>query len=614
MAAVLLAPALIVLGLDVGRRGRHLLTFDLAHCFGYLGSFALSAVFWATWLTTASRRRSRLGWPAAVWFGLSFTVVVAVQAGFFRYYSVYCSQDAMLEYRDTLTTWSCALPFDGRSMLAAYLPAAALLSASLVYASRSVVRIRRTASRIVTGLCVPLLVAMILLPVSYRRFQSSMPDQIFMNGMGVAAREQIPMTRKIPIARTQRRRPVTLPPLTSKNQQPRNVLFILQESVREDAYCSDYQETCEKAGRHANYVLPDRLPLSRMRSVTSSTVIASSVLLSGYSPLEDSRTLHSVPYLFGYAKAAGYSTAYWTSQDVMLFGMRFLFQDQPLDIMTVGTHLDLGCDGDTGARDGLVVDRVLKDLATLKEPFFGMMQLSSVHFPYLIDEADAPYSADPEQSRKAQVARYHNAVYYSDRETARLLSAIRDSALGDRTIIVFTSDHAESLWEHGWDGHTKTVFDTELRVPAWIWARDGVLSTSERAYLKKARLEQTFHLDLAPTMLDLMGLWDAPEIQSHRAKMPGHPLTRRERTTEAVPLTNCSWIWQCRNPSIGMMKFPFKVAARGKESRFSCFNLREDPQEKRDLGEDGCGELATQAHELFGFMPSDLKTDQNPPK
>lgn len=603
-----------MLGLDVVRRGRHLLTFDLPHAIGYAGSFALSAAFWGAWLALASRRTSKLAWPAAVWFVLSFSIALAVQAAFFRYYSVYCSQDSMLEYRDTLTTWSCALPFDERSLLSLYLPVCALLSLSLLKASRGFVRLKRTPNRLVALLALPLSIAMVALPVSYRRFQSSLPDQLFINGMGIAAREQIPATRKMPIARTQRRTPERLPPLASKHEQPRNVLFILQESVREDAYCSDYQAGCEKAGRHSNFALPDRLPLNRMRSVSSSTIISSSVLLSGFSPLEDTRTLHSVPYLFGYAKAAGYSTAYWTSQDVMLFGMRFLFQDQPLDMMTVGTQLDLGCDGDTGAKDSLVVDRVLRDLPALKEPFFAMMQLSSVHYPYVIDPFDAPFSADPQEPKKAQTARYNNAVYYSDRETARLLTAIRDSELGDRTVIVFTSDHAESLWEHGWDGHTKTVYDSELRVPAWIWARDGLLTSSERTYLKRARLEQTFHLDLAPTMLDLMGLWDAPEIEAYRARMPGHPLTRRERTTGPVPLTNCSWIWQCRNPSIGLMKFPFKVAARGKEMQFSCFNLREDPQEKHDLGEDGCADLAGQAHETFGFMPGELKKDQNPPR
>jgi arylsulfatase A-like enzyme len=176
------------------------------------------------------------------------------------------------------------------------------------------------------------------------------------------------------------------------------------------------------------------------------------------------------------------------------------------------------------------------------------------------------------------------------------------------------SDHGESFWEHGGDGHTKTVYETEVRVPAWIWAKRGVLSQPEREGLRAARSTPTYHLDLAPTILDLMGLWDLPAVAPHRAKMPGQPLTRPLGPREPVALTNCSWIWQCKNASLGMMHYPHKLAARGKDDQYACFNLETDPKEKKDLGEAACGDLAARARALFGYMPADVTPNENPPR
>ncbi len=612
-ALTLLSPIVIVLGLDLARRGRHLLGLDPLHALGFLGSSALSGATWAALLATAARRRGVLRHVAAGAFCFFFGFALAVQSAFFRTYHFYCAHDAMLEHRAFFSMWTCALPLDRRSMLGLYLPVSLLLAASLVVAARRFVRPSRRVRRDVPVLAFALCAAQALVPASYRRWQSSSFDHIYFNAMRVSLREQVPYTRQVPVLRTKRRHPEEVPPIHPAAGPPRNVILILQESVREDVVCSEYEPECRRAGRAVNAVLPDRLGLLKMRSVASSTVISMSVLLSGLAPTESFETLHTTPYLFGFARAAGYSTAYWTSQHVMLFGMRFIAQNEPLDELVVGTHLDIAADGDSGANDGLLTDRVIHDLPSLKEPFFAVVQYANVHFPYIIDERDAPYG-EGGSPKKAQWKRYQNAVYASEGHVARLAQALRDSEAGKRTVIVYTSDHGEAFWEHSWEGHTKSVLEPEVRVPAWLWAAPGVLDDAERENLRRARPAPTYHVDLAPTMLDLMRIWDAPEVAKYREKMPGHPLTRGERTTEPVAMTNCSWIWQCKNPSIGLMQFPLKLEAHGRMKRFSCFDVRSDAKEENDLGEQGCAELLPRAREIFGYMPSDVVPDHDPPR
>jgi arylsulfatase A-like enzyme len=125
--------------------------------------------------------------------------------------------------------------------------------------------------------------------------------------------------------------------------------------------------------------------------------------------------------------------------------------------------------------------------------------------------------------------------------------------------------------------------------------------------VRDARDVPVFHIDLAPTLIDLLGLWDAPGLAELRGRMPGRPLTRPERARGPVPLTNVSWVWEYWKPNWGMMDWPMKVVAVEKDRAYRCFDLERDPGEQHDLGETGCAELVAAARARFGVMPADLE-------
>jgi hypothetical protein len=86
--------------------------------------------------------------------------------------------------------------------------------------------------------------------------------------------------------------------------------------------------------------------------------------------------------------------------------------------------------------------------------------------------------------------------------------------------------------------------------------------------------------------------------------MMGHPLTRPERTIEPVPLTNCTWVWECAFRNWGMMQGPMKLEAREWDGEYHCFDVLADPEEQRNLGEQACGPLAALARSRFHVMPN----------
>lgn len=60
---------------------------------------------------------------------------------------------------------------------------------------------------------------------------------------------------------------------------------------------------------------------------------------------------------------------------------------------------------------------------------------------------------------------YDSSIRYVDDEVGKLIKTLKTKGLYDSSFIIFTSDHGEALYEHGYWGHGTTVFDEASRVP-----------------------------------------------------------------------------------------------------------------------------------------------------
>ena len=609
---VLLGPGSWVVLSDFVRRYYHVISFDRPHALGYLGTAAFSVVFWGVLLYVAARRRGFLRQLAAGLFAVLFTLCAGVQAAFHSFNGVYLSLDSQVYTKNLVWAALGYLPLQV-PRVAFQLGSHVVLGLMLLAVARILVR-PRPIVRSLAPLLVPVVLAgMIMLPASYRLWQSSTPDVIYVHAYRALIEERLRRTDYAPHLRVQRREPMPVPTMKAHPARPRNVLFVLQESERFDIACNELGEPDPNcATPFSSRAMPDRLPLLQERANCSTTAISISDLWSGVPSTEGWDVLSSVPLLWDYAHAAGYDTAYWTSQNTQFGSMRLYVQDIPVSHRAVATELDSWADFDAGANDALLTDRAIEDLRDLREPFFAVVHYSNVHYPYVYDEAHAPFK--PSEFSKAANKNesffnyYKNVVYLSDMAVGRLLDFVRASDFGRRTVVLYTSDHAESFREHWQLGHTSSLYDEEIHVPAWIAAPEGTLSDDERASIRGAKEQFVWHLDLGPTMLDLLGVWDLPEMRPFRVRMLGHPVTRPERTVGPVPLNNCAWIWECAFRNWGMMRGPMKIEAREWDNEYHCFDVRHDPLEQLNLGEAACAPLPDIARQWFGMMPR-----QDPP-
>jgi hypothetical protein len=211
----------------------------------------------------------------------------------------------------------------------------------------------------------PALYAVFTIPVSYRTLQSTPFDMIYFNGIAAVVKEHLGITHDSPDLRVQKRSPMPVPTLTPKPARPRNVLLILQESQRADVTCSEYDPDCQLCTRFSNPLVPNRLPLLDLRANASTTAISISNLWTGVRPTEGRETLHAVPLIWEYARAAGFDSAYWTSQNLMFGNARLYVQDIPVrtPVRRHGSCRPIS----TPAPDALVTDRADRGVGRVQE-------------------------------------------------------------------------------------------------------------------------------------------------------------------------------------------------------------------------------------------------------
>jgi len=103
---------------------------------------------------------------------------------------------------------------------------------------------------------------------------------------------------------------------------------------------------------------------------------------------------------------------------------------------------------------------------------------------------------------------YDCSVAYVDSEIQRIIEELDRLNILDVTVIVVTADHGEGLGIHGVWGHGLPYQDT-VHIPLIMW-RPGILPEGKRVR------GFTQHVDVAPTLLDLLGVAQGEETVRSR--------------------------------------------------------------------------------------------------
>jgi glucan phosphoethanolaminetransferase (alkaline phosphatase superfamily) len=591
--AILAAPGVALALLDLGSRRDQIASWPRATLAAYAGTLVLSATLWGALVAAASARRA---WGARGLIVVTAALAVGAQRYFFARYHAYINPRAVLVGTSMLPSVGQELWVDRFGFLRALAPPMVVAVAWPMLLER-VAPLTRAQSRMALDVATfALCAAVFCAGAPGRGEQAGAPDILYLASMGRLASARWRHDELVERAHPGPRHPLPVPPMTPAGPR-RSLLFVVTESVRATDACSVPAADCP-ATPFTNALLPARFGLAQMRALDSTTAVSLAVLWSGQAPTASRRALHEAPLLWEYAHAAGFDTAYWTSQNLFFANAGTWLEGLPLSHRVSATDLDANPTYEIGADDAKLVDVVLRDLPSMvaaPAPFVGVVHLSNTHFPYLIDPTDAPFQPQSHAFGAGDAAavhnRYRDAIHRQDAIVARLVRGLRQLPGGERVAVVFVSDHGEQLRERGAVGHTWGVYDEEVRVPFWIDVPEGALAPTQAAKLRALEQAPVTQLDVLPTLLDLMGVWGAREIAALRRSMPGESLLSGGSPPGPVVLTNCSSIFACASKNWGAMWLTKKLVASESDDRWRCFDVASDPLERHDLGAAACGNL-----------------------
>lgn len=153
------------------------------------------------------------------------------------------------------------------------------------------------------------------------------------------------------------------------------------------------------------------------------------------------------------------------------------------------------------------------DLAQ-QQKLSGIDFQSKVRRPDDLDINDPVVPRSPEGPRDAKTlqAAYYAMIKLIDDNVARMLAALEESGQRENTVVIFTSDHGETLGDHGLIAKGCRFYEGLVRVPLiWSWPeRFGQNVRSD------ALVELT---DIAPTLLELAGQ-PVPDHVQGRSLLP----------------------------------------------------------------------------------------------
>jgi arylsulfatase A-like enzyme len=248
-------------------------------------------------------------------------------------------------------------------------------------------------------------------------------------------------------------------------------------------------------------------------------------------------------------------------------------------------------------------------------PFFAFLNYFEAHGPYLPPrEFAARFSAQPDALvarrpyngwayagepvdaavREMESEAYDASLAYLDAQLEQLFAQLRARGLLDSTLVVITSDHGESIFEHGAFGHSMNLYRENLHIPLLFHWPGRVPSG-----VRDARLTD---LTAVPaTILDLAGIsapWPTASLAPFQQEPPGTvwPLSELARNADAPKHwpNHSGWL-----KSLVSDRWHLILHQSG---RAELFDWQADPQELNDLAREGHPAV----HELTNELTSRL--------
>ncbi|HWZ88460.1 MAG TPA: sulfatase, partial [Polyangiaceae bacterium] len=361
--------------------------------------------------------------------------------------------------------------------------------------------------------------------------------------------------------------PASADPVPPVPSTPRNVLLVTIDSLRADMPWTGYPRA----------IAPNLTKLADESVVYTNEYALSSYTAKSVAGFLSSRypsTLYRSGYFFAsYPKSDTFLAEVLSAHGIATTGwhahlyFRGVGLDQGFNTWQFVPGITFDPQTDTGITSQLMTELGIKLLSKPEntgKQFFAWAHYMDPHDQYN-KHAESPDFGNKNRDR------YDSEVFYTDLWVGKLLDFARAQPWWKDTVLIVSADHGEAFGEHGFYKHAFEIWDVLTRVP---------LLVSGPGIKPKRISERRSHIDLAPTILDLMGVPPEPEFmgKSFTPELFGAKPDNRE------PIV-CELTEDSHNPPRrAVILGDYKLIVI-KERKFQLYDLSKDPGEETDLAE-----------------------------
>jgi glucan phosphoethanolaminetransferase (alkaline phosphatase superfamily) len=248
-------------------------------------------------------------------------------------------------------------------------------------------------------------------------------------------------------------------------------------------------------------------PTNAITNSSCTDVILPSIL-TGVAPHESSAKLHRMPFLFDLAKARGYRTGFFSSTTLTWARLDRFFAGARVDTLFTADDAGLPYINELAVDDHAVARRMGAWFNTATGPTFAVFYSNALHMPFQRDsEIEIPASLEERRDR---------ATYIVEKQLELLLETLKGNGEFDNALIVVVGDHGESIGEADIGATPQfaraTILSEQIIRPLFLLKPPANLSPERAEILRRNANRLICHIDLAPTIADLLGVELSPGL------------------------------------------------------------------------------------------------------
>ncbi len=251
----------------------------------------------------------------------------------------------------------------------------------------------------------------------------------------------------------------------------RNVVIVLMESVRYDMLDAKVDNTP---------VMPELNAFIKRGAIRMDGAFAT----RGFTQNSVNQTLSGSYFdtdttLVDDFKAMGYHTAVFNGESLLDEGFdESCGWNRSGDTIVDPRNIDANVDHHQSVPASMLMDEAEKFLSSYdpKTPLFMYVFYQDPHFPYqqdnppVLNDRDIKRTEITAETRPRLWKTYANHVHHLDKAAGRLIRALDNRKMLDNSLVIFISDHGESLFDDGYLlGHGIAIQDTMTHAVMTIW-------------------------------------------------------------------------------------------------------------------------------------------------